>query len=174
MSKTNTPYEPIRSLRPIGYALSLLLFFLPIGEIIATGFPFFWGQALWRYSLEGMAGASSATMLVGAFLMLALATFTSHRGAAMLAAILALVVGLLYLVAVPFAALDAIQLKANSVSGDGGKFKLTAAWIMFKLAVSGIAFLWIAVAGFKSARNGAARPAVARSSGSVPPIVGAR
>ena len=168
----NAPYEPLRRLRPIGYALALLLFFLPIGEIVATAFPFHWAQPLWRYSLEGMAAASSATMLVGAFLMLALAAFTGHRGAAWFVALLALGAAVVYLIAVPFAALDAIQLKPNAAGTDQGKFKLTAAWIIFKLALSGIGFLLIAIGAFRFVRSGA-RP-VTRTSSSTAPIVTGR
>jgi hypothetical protein len=149
----NAPYEPLRRLRPIGYTLALLLFVLPVGEIIATAFPFHWGQAIWRYSLEGMAAASSATMLVGAFLMLAFAAFTGHRGAAWFVAILGICAALVYLALVPFAALDAIQLKANIPATEPGKFKLTAGWIMLKLAVSGLAFLLITLAAFRSLKS---------------------
>jgi hypothetical protein len=168
----NAPYEPLRRLRPIGYTLALLLFFLPIGEIVATAFPFYFGQALWRYSLEGMAAASSATMLVGAFLMLAFAAFTGHRGAAWFVAVLAIGAALFYLALVPLAALDAVQLKRNAAGTDPGKFTLTAAWIMFKLALSGVGFLLVALGAFKFIRSGAR--SAPRTSSSAPPIVTGR
>jgi hypothetical protein len=142
-----------RPLRSVGYLIALLLFLLPVGEVAVTAWPFAWGQALWRYSLGGMSATSSATMLVGALLILVMAAWNSQPRMLILGSTLCFLAGIFYFGIMPLVALDAIQLKSSVPATDPGRFKLTAARILLKLALSGLAFILVAVANLRIMRS---------------------
>jgi hypothetical protein len=142
----------LQRLRRLGYLLSVLLFVLPLGELATTAWPFHWGQPLWRFSVGGMAGASSATMIVGLFLSLVLVLTQPRRRSAWVIFAVATMTALAYFGGAALFSLDAIQLGSTVSQQDPVKYKVTAAWILVKLALSGIAFLAIAVASVAVAR----------------------
>jgi hypothetical protein len=136
----------------LAYFLGLLLYFLPLGEIVTSAWPWLWGEPLWRFSVGGMGGASSATMLVGLSLILVVAIGVGDKAFMWLVAILTAVTAFLYGVGGALFFLDAVQLKGGVSTQDPGRYKVTAAWIMVKIALSAFAFAWVSAAAIKSVR----------------------
>jgi hypothetical protein len=163
--------DVMRRLRPVGYLLSILLFLLPLGEIVTTAWPFLWGQPLWRFSIGGMAGASSATMLVGMLLMLAIAIASQDRRVAWVVCIVSAFALLGYLGGAALFFLDAVQLSGNVPTQDPGRYKVTAIWILVKLALSGIAFVALMISAARTAKA-LPRERARAANGASPIVVG--
>lgn len=162
--------DVLRRLRKSAYFLAVLLFVLPVGEIITTAWPFLLGQPVWRFSIGGMAGASSATMLVGLFFALSIAMVSEDRWAAILTAVAASVSAIVYLGGAALFFLDAVQLTSNFAAQDPLKYRVTASWILVKMALSGVAFVIVAVGAIRAV--GAMRRSKLRTADAGPLIVG--
>jgi hypothetical protein len=159
--------DVVRRVRVTGYVLSALFVLLPWGEIASSAWPWFPGQPLWRFSVAGMLGASTATMLIGLLVAFLIASVAGDPKVNATISVVASLFALICLVNAGMFGLDALQLRSNVTAQDPGKFYATSGWIVAKLVVSTLAFTLVAVmtgrAAADSRRDGARTGAAARS-----------
>lgn len=142
-----------RAVRPAVYLLGFVLLLLPIGEIVTTAWPFAYDQPLWRFSIGSMAGVSSATMLLGMLVLLIAAVADDSRSMMWMVFAITTIAVLVYWVGGAAFILDAVQLNGRVTQQDPGKFKLSAAWVLVKLLISGVAAVSMAICAMKAIRR---------------------
>ena len=141
-----------RPLMGAAYFISILLLLFAYLDFALNVWPVNAGEARWRFGTVGVFSSYTGWLLLGYLLLLWFAMSAGNRGLLKVVAILCLLEAVVLLLATLAFPLDVLQLQRSVPPTDLWTFKAAAGRTVFKNLLSVVAFLWLAVAGFRAAK----------------------
>lgn len=164
------PTERRRSLFAPAILVALLLVVFAYLDFSLSIWPLKLGEARWRFGAVGVLTSYMSWLLLGGLMLLWYAQAAGRRGLLKFLAFLCALQAVLLLVLLVGFPLDFLQIRRDVPDEDQWTFKVAAARSAVKLLAGGVTFVWLAVAGFKAARDESGSRSNRRES--VPLIVG--
>lgn len=175
MSNSSSQSTPLSLPRPMLMALYLvaLAFIVPsLLEFLLVTLPYRFGTAQWRFGAVGLLFNSVLfSPIVGISLAALVSVLLGHRTVSRVIAVIAALVALFLVLAVPLFALDFLQLRALVNAQVKRPFDLTSLKATFTGLLMAVTALWVAVATWRSAgaetQRSSAKAPVARPKSTV-------
>ncbi len=143
----------LRDLLPLVLGLLLLVALSSAVDLLLGIFPTNFGDIRWRYSLmTGLLTSGTQTGLFVALFML-LGALAERRLVVRVAAIAALLFGLLYLVTVPFYGLDFVVARKLIPLANRHAFDMQWAKNTGYVSLLALGLVWVGIKGFRSTPN---------------------
>lgn len=146
--------DRLRRLRGPGYLILGLAVAIPLIELFLSVVPWHPGVVTWRFGTMGLTAAAIGTPLTGLLFVFALALLMDDRPVAWGVAVISAVIALVLIVGAGGFVLDALQVKARVKPEALRQFTLASAQALVKLLVEGVAATFLAIAAFRSVRQG--------------------
>jgi hypothetical protein len=154
-----------RPLTAVLYCVAGLMIIVPTVEVVLSVWPLRMGVTSWRFGTLGLLSQAIMTPLLGFVVLIATAFALGHRRALTATAVLTGLLALLLLVALPFFALDAIQMRVQVRREALRAFDLSAVLASIKLFASFIVMVLAAVGTVKALKRSTARRSTAAAEG---------
>lgn len=151
-----------RPLVIVAYAMVLLMILIPIGEALLSVAPFRLGDTAWRFGAAGMVSRALMTPLLGLILLGAIGYALERRWVVLTTAGLALFAMLALFGAQVIFILDAVQMRSLVREEARQAFDAASVLALFKMFVSGVVTLLLAIGAWRMARAARKAPASAR------------
>lgn len=146
------PLDRRRHLAGPAYFISVLLILFAYIDFVLNIWPLNPAEARWRFGSVGVFSSYTVWLLLGFLLLLWFAQSAGNHGLLKLVAVLCLLEAVVLLLATLAFPLDVLQLKRDVPPADLWTFQAAAGRTVLKNLLSIIGFLWLGVAGFRSAR----------------------
>ncbi|HEX5581482.1 MAG TPA: hypothetical protein VFX39_07900 [Gemmatimonadaceae bacterium] len=145
------------------YAVAAALILPSLMEFMLVSFPYRMGSVQWRFGAIGlMFNSVLASPIIGLTVAAFAAVQLGHRTTARIISIVALVIALVLLVALPFFLLDFFQLRAMVNPAQKRAFDLTSLKATLTGALMFITALFVAIGTWRATRIGTVTKASAR------------
>jgi hypothetical protein len=158
------PAYAARSLRLPGYLVMAMLMVFSAGEVGVRSSPFRVHSPAWRLELIGSGAGAMGTVVLGLFVIYAIAAAADDRPTAYIVSSLSSLAAALCVIAIGVFSLDAIQVKTQVQSSLAHGYDVGTVWVAVRLAIAAIVLAVIAVSSIRAARS-ARREASPRTSG---------
>lgn len=159
-----TPAYAARSLRLPGYLVMAMLMVFSIVEVGVRSAPFRLHSPAWRLEMIGGGAGAIGTVVLGLFVIYAIAMAADDRPTAYIVSSLSSLAAALCVIAIGVFALDAIQVKAQVQTSLAHGYDIGTVWVVVRIAIAAAILAVIAVSSIRAARN-ARREASPRTSG---------
>jgi hypothetical protein len=147
------PSERRRSLLGPAILVAVLIAAFAYIDFALNVWPLKPGEARWRFGAVGVLTSYMAWLLLGALLLLWYAQAAGRRVLLKVAGVLCALQAVMLLLLLAGFPLDFLQLRRDVPPDDQWTFKVAAARSALKLLTCGVAFAWLAKAGFRASKE---------------------
>lgn len=140
----------LRDLLPPALGLLVLVWASSVVDMMVASVPFHTDDIRWRYQLMQLVLMSGTQMGLFVALFMLVGTLADHRLTVRLAAVAAVVFGVLYLIIIPFFALDFVVARRLIAVNARSGFDIQTAKIVAYVGVLSIGLLWCGYRGIRS------------------------
>jgi hypothetical protein len=146
---TPSPLTP--QLRRAGYFIALATIFTQLSEVFLRSWPFRFLSPAWRISLVSSVSSITPTLLLMAFVLVAIAIFAGNRPLSLVFSGFAFLAAICCLLMSGTLMLDAIQMRNQVRTAVARQYDITTLWTLFRVVIGLAGFLMLGLASLRSA-----------------------
>jgi len=135
------------------YLTAAIMIVMPLLEVVLSIAPFRLGVTAWRFGALGVVSQAYLTPLLGAVVVIYTAVLLGHSRTARIGGAVVLLLAVLLLLAVPFFALDTIQMRVSVRREALRAFDRSALIAALKLFAAGVAGVVLGIGAWKASRR---------------------
>jgi len=164
-----TPSALTPQLRRAGYFIALATIFIQLAEVFLRSWPFRFLSPAWRIGFVSSISSIAPTVLLMAFVLIAIAIFAGDRRLSLVFSGLAILAATCFLAMSGALVLDTIQMRNQVRVSVSRQYDITSLWTLIRVVTCLAGFVMLAVAGL---RNSIATRPVARPTKKVGTLIG--
>ena len=146
-----TPSALTPQLRRAGYFIAFLTIFILVAEVLLRAWPFRLGSSAWRLGIASSVSSIVPTLLLMAFVLIAMAIFAGSRRLSITFSGLAFFAAICFLALFGAFVLDTLELRNQVRVSATRQYDITAAWTLIRVLVGLVGFVMLGVASLRSA-----------------------
>ena len=146
-----TPSTLTPQLRRAGYFITITTIFIQLGEVLLRVWPFRLGFPGWRVTFVAGTSSIAPTLLLMAFVLIAIAVFAGNRPLSLVLSGLAFLAAFWFLLSIGAFTLDSLEIRNQVPVASTRKYDITQLWTLLRVLMGLVGFVMLALASLRSA-----------------------